>query len=134
MAAMPALRSSLRTHPAASLSLLLLFLVSATQLIRDTRDRVNEMLHGEQYVREPLYIDSFTFEVEGLDPSAEAAGVRKGDRLVSVNGHALEGLADYIGAVRRARFGDRLEVGVRRATPTGQTEKDFSVPLNRFTY
>jgi phosphoserine phosphatase RsbU/P len=134
MSAMPALRSTLRSHPLATLGLSALFLIAATQWLRDTRDRVDEMLHGEHYVSQSFYINRFTLKVTTLESQAEAAGLHKGDLVLSVNGRAVEGLADYVGAVRRARVGDRLRVRIRRFTPAGQTEQDVSIPLRQFTY
>ncbi len=49
MSAMPALRSTLRSDPLATLGLLALFMIAATQWLRDASDRVDEMLHGDQY-------------------------------------------------------------------------------------
>jgi hypothetical protein len=62
------------SHPVATLSLITLFLITATQWLRDTSDRVDELLHGNEYAHAPFNLDSFTFEVVGVDPSAEAAG------------------------------------------------------------
>lgn len=92
------------------------------------------MLHCEQYVSQSFHINAFTLKVTALDSQAEAAGLRKGDLVLSVNGRSVEGLADYVGAVRRARVGDRLRVRIRRFTSAGQTEQDVSVPLKQFTY
>jgi hypothetical protein len=91
-AAMPASRSTLRAHPLAALSPIVLFLIAATQWIRDASDRVGEMLHGDWYASQSFHLDAFTFEVNTLDPSAEAAGLRKGDLVLAVNGLPLDGL------------------------------------------
>jgi phosphoserine phosphatase RsbU/P len=131
---MPALRSTLRAHPLATVGLIALFMIAATQWLRDAGDRIDEMLHGDQYVRTPFNLYGFNFEVASLDSSAEAAGLRKGDVVLAVNGRALDGLAGYIGPVRRARVGDRLRVRIRRLTPDGPTEQDLSIPLQQFTY
>src|SRR6266403_888687 len=120
MSAMPALRTTLRAHPLATLGLIAIFLIAATQWLRDAHDRVDEMLHGEQYVSPPFDFDAFTWKVTTLDSQAEAAGLRQGDLVLSVNGRAVEGLADYEGAVRRARVRDGLRVRIRRFTPAGQ--------------
>jgi phosphoserine phosphatase RsbU/P len=108
-------------------------MIAATQWLRDASDRVDEMLHGEQHARAPFDLDGFTFEVSALDSSAEAAGLRKGDLVLAVNGLSLDGLTGYMEPVRRARVGDRLRGRIRRAT-AGQTEQDVSVPLQQFTY
>jgi sigma-B regulation protein RsbU (phosphoserine phosphatase) len=134
MAAMPALRSILRTHPLATLGLIALFMIAATQWLRDAADRVDEMLHGDQYVRQPFPLNPFTLEVSSVNSSAEAAGLREGDVVLSVNGVALDGLTGYVAAVRRARFGDRLRIRIRRITSAGPIEQDLSLPLPQFTY
>jgi phosphoserine phosphatase RsbU/P len=134
MSVMPALTSTLRAHPLATLGLIALFMIAATQRLRDASDRVDEMLHGDQYVAQSFYIDGLTFKVNTLDPSAEAAGLREGDLVLAVNGLALDGLTGYVGPVRRARAGDRLRIRIRRTTPAGQIEQDLSIPLKRFTY
>ncbi len=134
MAAMPALRSTIRTHPLANLALLALFLVAATAWVRDARDRVDEMLHGEQYVFSTFDINPFTFQVASTSPAAEAAGLRKGDLLLTVNGRALNGFSDYDGVVRKTRAGDRLQVRIQRSASAGPGEQELSVPLRPFTY
>jgi hypothetical protein len=131
---MLALRSTLRAHPLATVGLIALFMIAAAQWLRDAGDRIDEMLHGDQYVRTPFYLYGFNFEVASLDSSAEAAGLRKGDLVLAVNGRALDGLTAYIGPVRRARVGDRLRVRIRRFTSAGPTEQDVSIPLQQFTY
>jgi phosphoserine phosphatase RsbU/P len=131
---MPALRSTLRTHPLATLGLIALFMIAATQWLRDASDRVDEMLHGDQYVRPPFSLSPLTLEVTSLDSSSEASGLRKGDVVLTVNGIPLDGFAGYFGPVRRARFGDRLRVRIRRVTTAGPIEQDVSVPMQQFTY
>lgn len=71
MAAMPALRSTFRTHPLATLGLVSLFLIAATRRVRDAGDRLDEMLYGEQYVSQSFYIDLWTFKVTTLAPPAK---------------------------------------------------------------
>jgi phosphoserine phosphatase RsbU/P len=131
---MPALTSTLRTHSLATLGLLVLFLVAATTWIRDARDRLNEMFNGEQYVFSTFDINVFTFQVASMSPPAEAAGLRKGDLLLAVNGLPVDGFADYDGAVRSARAGDRLRVRIQRVTSAGPREQELSIPLRPFTY
>ncbi len=131
---MPALRSTLRTYPAATLGLLVLFLIAGTAWVRDTHDRLDEMFYGEQYVFPTFDVSVFTFQVDSMRPSAEAAGLRKGDLLLEVNGRPVNGFADYNGSVRNARAGDRLRVRIRRITPAGSQEHELSIPLRPFTY
>ena len=58
---MPALRSTLRAHPLATVGLIALFMIAATQWLRDAGDRIDEMLHGDQYVRTPFNLYGFNF-------------------------------------------------------------------------
>jgi sigma-B regulation protein RsbU (phosphoserine phosphatase) len=116
------------------LGLIALFTIAAASSLRDASDRIDEMLHGNQYVRQPFPLDPFTFEVSSVDSSAEAAGLRKGDLVLSVNGLGLDGLTGYVGAVRRARFGDRIRVRIKRVTSAGPIEQDLSLPLPQFSY
>ncbi|MGA8101577.1 MAG: SpoIIE family protein phosphatase [Candidatus Acidiferrales bacterium] len=109
-------------------------MIAATVWLRDASDRVDEMLHGDQYVRQPFDLDPFTFEATPYDSSVEAAGLRRGDVVLTVNGLPLDGLTGYVGSVRRARFGDRLRVRIRRFTSAGPIEQDLSLPLPQFTY
>lgn len=130
MTAVLAARSLIRTHTWAYSCLALLFVISVIQCARDTRDRVDEILYGDQFVYGPFDLDEITFAVAGIEPSAEAAGLRKGDILLSVDGRQVNGFTDYEGAVRRARFGDTLRFHVR----SGSIEKDVFIKPNRFTY
>ncbi len=127
---MPTARLHFRNHRLASLALAALFIVSMTLSLRSAWDLVDEMLHGEQYAREDFDLDTQTFKVTELGAGAERAGLRKGDIVVGVNGHPVQGWSDIYVPVRRARTGDHLLLGVKRAS----IEEDISVPLPQFTY
>ena len=134
MTAVPAAQSKVRAHALGYAGLAVLFLISSISAARDIRDRVDEMLHGAEYVGAPFDLDPLTLGATDLDPAAKAVGLRQGDVVLAVNGRTLQGFSDYHGALRRARFGDRLRIHVRSATPAGQVERDVSIELVRFTY
>jgi hypothetical protein len=94
---MRGLRSTLRSHPVASVGLLVLFVVATINWVRDAGDRIGELLYGEQYVFSTFDLQPFTFVVRSLRPEAEAAGLRKGDLVTAVNGRPLKGVGDYEG-------------------------------------
>jgi len=121
---------SIRVHAPAYALLAVLFLISAAQWVRDTRDRVQEILYGDQYVGSPFDLSPFNLSVTGLDPSAQEAGLREGDVLLAVNGRPVKGYADYQGPLRHVRFGESFRVRVR----SGSVEKEVSIKPPRFTY
>jgi membrane-associated protease RseP (regulator of RpoE activity) len=133
-------RFDFRNHLLASLVLATLFVVAATLSLRAALDRFDELLHGNQYVGTTFDLDRFastigtTFKVGELQPTAERAGLRKGDIILSVNGRPVQGWSDIEGPVRRARTGDHLLLHVKRTGDAGSIEEDISVPLRPFTY
>jgi phosphoserine phosphatase RsbU/P len=131
---MRGLRSTLRSHPVASVGLLVLFVVATINWIRDAGDRIGELLYGEQYVFSTFDLQSFTFVVRSLRPEAEAAGLRKGDLVTAVNGRPLKGVGDYEGAIHNGRTGGRLKVQVRRNVSSGPQQLELSIPFRPFTY
>ena len=134
MAPVPKAMPKARSHTLAYVGLALLFLIAVTQWARDTRDRVDEFQHGEEYARDPFDLDPLTTVVANVTPEAEAAGIRNGDVLVGVEDRPLEGLSDYYGALRRARLGDRLRVQFQSPTAGGVVASDASIELTPFTY
>jgi hypothetical protein len=134
MAPMPALRTTLRTHPLATLGLIALFTIAAALWLRDAGDRADEMLHGDRYLRPPFNLSPLTLEVTWLDSSVKASGPGNGDVVLTVNRIPLDGLTGYFGQVRRARFGDRLRVRIRCVTSAGPIEQNVSLPVQQFTY
>ncbi|HEY2844194.1 MAG TPA: PDZ domain-containing protein [Bryobacteraceae bacterium] len=111
-----------------------LFVVSMMLSLRAAWDRLDEMLHGDQYVDTNFNLDTQTLKVDELEAEAERAGLRKGDIVVGVNGRPVQGWSDIFGPVRRARTGDHLLLHVKRTGVAGSVEEDISVPLRRFTY
>ncbi len=118
----------------AGLVLAAVFVLASMLSLRSTWDRVDEMFHGDRYVSSPFGVDSQTLKVNGLEPEAERAGLRKGDLLLRVNGQPVRGRADVEVPVRRARSGDSLLLHVRRTGTAVASEQDIPVPLRRFTY
>ena len=78
-----------------------------------SRDRIDEILHGAEYVSDPFDLNPVTLSAGALSSEATAAGLRDGDIVSAVEGRPVEGLSDYYGALRRARRGDQLRLHVR---------------------
>jgi sigma-B regulation protein RsbU (phosphoserine phosphatase) len=127
-------RLDFQNHRLASLALAALFVVSMTNSLRSASDRVDEMLHGDQYVSEPFHLNIQTLQVIEVRTAAERAGLRQGDIIVGVNGQPVQGLSDIYGPIRRARIGDHLLLHVKRQGAADSIEEDIPVPLRRLTY
>jgi len=131
---MPIVSARIRTHSLAYAVLAILFLIACSQWMRNTSTSIDYILHGEELVKDPFEIDAITSRAINLEPEAEAAGMRSGDIVVAIDGHAVHGLSDLFGATRRARLGDRLRVRVRSNSAASPIEKDLSIELPPFTY
>ena len=134
MTAVPTAKSKIRSNALAYLCLGVLFLISFTEWVRAASTSVEYILHGETFVNTPFDVNQITGAAESLNPEAEAAGLRNGDIVESINGNPIQGISDLHGPIRRARLGDHLRVRVRSATPNGPIEKDLSIELQPFTY
>jgi phosphoserine phosphatase RsbU/P len=98
-------------------ALAVLFAISATYRALDVSERVGEVRHGAERVRDPFDLDLPQFEIVGLEPEAEQAGLRRGDTIRIINGNPVRGTAvDIARPLRDARVGDRLAVTAARGT------------------
>jgi len=131
---MPTLKPKSRSRPLAYAVLVILFVISAVYWVRDTSVSVQYILHGETLVRGPFDLDGVNLKIDSVRPEAAEAGVESGDLLLAIDGRPVEGMADFFGALRRARLGDYMHVRVRRTGKAGPVEKDLSIKLAPFTY
>jgi len=86
---MPVVLRPLRKPDLLYAGLALLFLVSATYRVLDIAERVGELRHGREYVREPFDIDLPEYTLQGVEEEAARAGLKRGDRIVSINGRQM---------------------------------------------
>jgi sigma-B regulation protein RsbU (phosphoserine phosphatase) len=128
------------------IALFLLFAISATYRVREILDRVDLLRHGTELARAPFDVGFDGSRIEGVEPEAEAAGVRVGDRLQGIAGRPYRGIVDLYQPLRTARAGERINVEVRgedgrvrqvtvglqaiRARPLGTQETVEQVVLN----
>jgi hypothetical protein len=103
-------RSRFRTHALAYAGLAALFLISVTHFARDAVDRIDAVRHASHYVRDPFELGLANWGAIDLQPEAEAAGLKRGDALLAVNGNPVDGFIVYYGALRRARTGDQSDL------------------------
>ncbi len=92
---MPPVRSRVRTHALAYAGLASLFLISVTHFARDAVDRMNAVRHAGEYVREPFYLGDANWGAIGLQPEAEATGMKYADVVLAVNGRPVDGFIVY---------------------------------------
>lgn len=128
MTAMITPRSKLRAHGRAYLVLAVLFLIAFTNWARESIAYFEELRHGVQVLRDPFTLVDRA-AAASVEPEAEAAGVRQGDVLLSVEGRPIEGFGDYYAALRRARRGDRLNLQVRSDSAAAPLVKNVSIAL-----
>lgn len=93
---------------------------------------VNQQLfHTREHIRAPFTTEDDPLTLSSVTPEAVAAGLRKGDRLVEVNGEPYRGhnqIVEIVGAGSApARPGDLLEVVVRKPDGTLHTSQIHTV-------
>src|SRR5579863_2821942 len=81
-----------------------LFLITLTSQVPFTLD-VIRACNGD-YPRQPVGLDSSWPSIGEAGPSAKQAGLRGGDRVISIDGRAPEGLKDLAQPVHRRHPGD----------------------------
>jgi phosphoserine phosphatase RsbU/P len=127
-----AAQSRLRAHTLAYAVLAALFLLSVSHFSRDAIDRIDAVRHAGERVREPFYLGDANWGAIGLQPEAEAAGLKYGNAVLAVNGRPVDGFFVYYGALRQARVGDRLRVQVRTRPDANPVVKDLSIELRPY--
>lgn len=96
--------------------LVVLFLIAVACQVRFSMDAVRDL--ANQFPRAPFGLDAPWPTVTWTTPEAQSGGLRKGDRIVGVDGHRLAGAADLMRAVRRRAPGDTLPVEASRGSVT----------------
>src|SRR5215510_3277739 len=124
---MAAARSKLQTYAPAYFGLALLFLLSVAYFGQNAFDRIEAIRHAGEYAREPFYLGDGNWGSVSLQPEAESAGLKFGDKLLEVNGRPVSGFIAYYGLLGRSRPGDRLQVRVQR--PGEADTRDLVVVL-----
>lgn len=118
-----------RQHESPALPYTALALVAFTLLIIYGYNTVNFfhfMRNGQKWSRLPFILDTSDQIIKLPEPEAEAVHLRKGDRIVSLNGKEYRNHEQLLDALEGAAPGSRLEVGILRG---GSTRLHFSVPL-----
>jgi phosphoserine phosphatase RsbU/P len=95
--------------------LAVLFLISATYRALDISERIGELRHGREFVREPFDIDLPRYDLTGVEEEAARAGLKPGDRVTRINDQRLHySGTDLWVPLRAARAGGRLTVEATR--------------------
>ena len=92
--------------------LLILFIVALLSQVTFTIDVVRT-LSGDYPVK-PVGLGSPWPSITSLSKPAEAAGLRRGDRVIAIEGRTPRGVGDLAQAVRSKQPGDRLTITVKR--------------------
>jgi len=106
----------------------ILFIVAAAYQVRFIQRRVQVLTDREHFVLNQVE-GSGTGQIMFISESAEAAGVRLGDRLISVEGRAYTGRSVSNDALVGKRIGDPLTITVRRAGVEAGTTESITFPI-----
>ena len=109
-----------------------LFLLSVAALGERAYDRFDTLRHADQYVRPPFYLGDANWGAIGLQPEAEAAGLKYSDAVLAVNGHPVDGFIVYYGALAQARPGEQLGVQVRSSDSSDDRVRNVSIALRPY--
>ena len=107
------------------LGLLFLFVVSVFFA------HYSEAFNRYQYAAVTVVLP-FTYDggVKTLQPEAEAAGLKIGDRIHSINGVEIVDNDSYFAALAKLRSGETFALKINRKTEDGQTEaREFNLPV-----
>jgi sigma-B regulation protein RsbU (phosphoserine phosphatase) len=108
--------------------LFLILAISLTHRLRYGVDLAGFVLAGD-VARDPFDLRLPAFEITGLEPESEAAGLRVGDLIVEVEGRPLDGAAVFYRTLRELGVGDRLTLTVQTETPRGPERNIASIDL-----
>ena len=103
-----------RRSLAPQFAVLTLFLISVGFQGPFTYRAVENLLHATKDPRIPFRIHAPDGTLTALEPEAQAAGLAKGDRPVSIEGHPLRGIAAIATTLDAHHAGDVIEVTALR--------------------
>lgn len=99
----------------------LYILASMTYFVANISGFLDDYFDVHHRVTTPLTFDIDTLKIASLRPEAQKTGLAKGDALVSVNGKAYAGNAQWLTLIRsQLHPGDRLQLVVRKPDGTIQ--------------
>jgi sigma-B regulation protein RsbU (phosphoserine phosphatase) len=127
-----AAKPHIRTDRLAYAGLAALFLLSISTFAQRAYDNFDLLRHASEYVRPPFDLGDANWGAIGVQPEAEAAGMKFSDAVLSVNGRPVDGFVVYYGTLRQARPGDQLHVQVQSPGPGENTVRDLSIQLRPY--
>lgn len=110
--------------------LALLFALAAVFHVRHAAEVLRVLFDVDGAARSPATLEVLANRVRSTQPEGAAAGLRDGDRILSIAGRPFEGRASLEGAVHRARAGEMLSLVVSRREGSEETLA-IEVPLAR---
>src|SRR6185436_1144783 len=94
--------------------LAILFLIWVGVRVRASGDVIDTLSHGTEIPRPFFDLMEPDTVITSLLPAGEAAGLKKGDILLSYNGKPYEGVSDLMRPMRTLHVGFKVPVEVRR--------------------
>jgi phosphoserine phosphatase RsbU/P len=111
-------------------ALAVLFVVAASYQVRFIQRRIAYLTHPESFALNQITTDKFR-RITYLSNEAEAAGIKVGDTLVSVEGKEFHGRGVLDDAQTGKRIGDPITVGILRADAKESQPESVTFPVGR---
>ncbi len=124
--------SRLRAHPKAYACLAVLFLASVAAFANNLQGEIDLLRHRTEYARPPFILGDANWGAVELQTEAEAAGMKFGDAVYSVNGRSIDGFFVYYGQLREMKPGARLQVEVQSPGPGFNPVRNLSMVLRPY--
>jgi len=109
-----------------------LFLLSVTAFVDNLRGSLDLVQHRTDRARPPFLLGDANWGAVDLQPEAEAAGMKFGDAVRTVNGRSIDGFFVYYGELRQLRPGARLQVEVQSPGPGFNPVRNLSIELRPY--
>jgi phosphoserine phosphatase RsbU/P len=120
---------SLRRDALLYAALALLFVVVLIYRVRDTIDRLDEVVHADRIARPPFGIDFPELAIGSLEPEALAVGLKEGDVILGANGRQILGLNDFGDVFANTPADTPLRLDAETPSASGASRRPVTLTL-----
>lgn len=107
--------------------LVILFVIAATMQMLNTVETIKWMFELREYARYPFDLNRQI--VRDIQPEAEAAGLKKDDKILAVNGENFTGGMVITKALRDAKPGDKVNLTIERSVPQQPLSQKLTIEI-----
>jgi sigma-B regulation protein RsbU (phosphoserine phosphatase) len=123
---MQARRSAIHRSTLAWTALAALFVISVAYFSRIAYHEIDSAIHADTRVRYPFYLGDANWGILDPGPEAKSVGIKRADKLLTVEGRPIDGFVVYYGRILQAKPGDTLHVQVQTGD---EPQRDVAIPL-----